>query len=40
MVELTGDIQLANIDWRNRSASLAVGIAKKNIEIVDMALTL
>jgi RimJ/RimL family protein N-acetyltransferase len=27
--ELVGDIQLANIDWRNRSASLGVGIANQ-----------
>jgi RimJ/RimL family protein N-acetyltransferase len=27
--QLIGDIQLSNIDWRNRSASLGVGIARK-----------
>ena len=28
--DLIGDIQLANIDWRNRSASLGLGIASQS----------
>jgi RimJ/RimL family protein N-acetyltransferase len=28
--ELIGDIQLANVDWRNRSASLGLGIANQS----------
>jgi len=27
--ELIGDIQLANIDWKNRTATLGIGISKK-----------
>ena len=36
--ELLGDIQLANIDWRNRTASLGVGIAQQDNGERDTAL--